>query len=575
MKFLKSKFTVLSICAALISLFIPSAFAVDLDSNFGSSGKVTTDIGSGTNDYGYTVAIQSDGKIVVAGVSADNFALARYTTSGELDTSFDTDGKLTTNFGDTDKIRSVAIQSDGKIIAAGESGSNFALARYTTSGELDTSFDTDGKLTTDFGGTDVAWSVAIQSDGKIIAAGNSSSLASDNDFALARYTTTGALDTSFDTDGKVSTHFGPAANTNEKGYAVAIQSDGKIVVAGYSNSDFALARYTTTGALDTTFDTDGFVTSDLGAAAYIWSVAIQSDGKIIAAGEAAVGSGNFAVARYTTTGALDTSFDTDGSLTTDIGSGTTDRGYAVAIQSDGKIVVFGASGNDFALARYTTTGALDTTFDTDGKVTTDFASGVDRGQAVAIQSDGKIIGAGWVGNDFALVRYGPANPVFSLSSNSESKTVNSAISGYTVSSTGGTISSYSISPAAPAGLTFNTATGLLSGSPTVVAAATTFTITGINEMGSTTQTFTLTVTAASTATDNTATLAAAAAEAARRAKEQKELTEILSIIPKIGELTLGLGEVTKSLTSTQCVKGKTTKFVKKGAKCPKGFVRKR
>jgi hypothetical protein len=174
-----------------------------------------------------------------------------------------------------------------------------------------------------------------------------------------------------------------------------------------------------------------------------------------------------------------------------------------------------------------------------------------------------------------LIRYGPANPVFSLSSNSENKTVNSSISGYTVSSTGGAISSYSISPAAPAGLTFNTTTGLLSGSPTVVAAATTYTISGINEMGSSTQTFTLTVTAQATTTDNSAALAAAAAEEAKRAKEQKELTEILSIIPKIGELTLGLGKVTKTLTSTKCVKGKSIKFVKRSGKCPKGFTRTR
>ena len=379
------------------------------------------------------------------------------------------------------------------------------------------------------------------------------------------------LDTSFGTGGMVTTDIG--SSTTDYGYSVAIQSDGKIVVAGVSGDNFALARYTAAGTLDATFGTGGKVTTDFGGGDAIWSVAIQSDGKIIAAGYS---NNNFALARYTAAGALDLSFDTDGKVTTDFGS--TDRAHSVAIQSDGKIIVAGYSNNNFALARYTTSGAIDLSFDTDGMVTTDFG-GTDQAHSVAIQSDGKVVAAGVsvvaANYNFALIRYGPANPVFSLSSNSESKTVNSSISGYTVSSTGGEISSYSISPAAPAGLTFNTTTGLLSGSPTAVAAATTYTITGINEMGSTTQTFTLTVTAASTATDNSATLAAA--EAARRAKEQKEhkeLTEILSIIPKIGELTLGLGEVTKSLTSTQCVKGKTTKFVKKGAKCPKGFLKK-
>jgi uncharacterized delta-60 repeat protein len=506
----RSNLITVFICALLLLLFGPLVYAIDLDASFDSDGIVTTDFGG--TDQIWSVAIQSDGKIVVAGQSDSEFGLARYTTAGALDTTFGSGGIVTTIISGTDRVLSVVIQSDGKIIAAGYSNNNFALARYTTAGALDTTFDSDGIVTTDFGSTDQIWSVAIQSDGMIIAVGSS-----NDNFALARYTTTGALDTTFDTDGKVTTDFG----STDRAHSVAIQSDGmivgKIVAVGKSDTDFALARYTTAGALDTTFDTDGKVTTDFGS---------------------------------------------------------TDWAHSVAIQSDGKIIAAGYSNNNFALARYTTAGALDTTFDTDGKVTTDFGS-TDRAHSVAIQSDGKIVAAGFSNNNFALIRYGPANPVFSLSSNSENKTVNSSISGYTVSSTGGAISSYSISPAAPAGLTFNTTTGLLSGSPTVVAAATTYTISGINEMGSSTQTFTLTVTAQATTTDNSAALAAAAAEEAKRAKEQKELTEILSIIPKIGELTLGLGKVTKTLTSTKCVKGKSIKFVKRSGKCPKGFTRTR
>jgi hypothetical protein len=180
-----------------------------------------------------------------------------------------------------------------------------------------------------------------------------------------------------------------------------------------------------------------------------------------------------------------------------------------------------------------------------------------------------------------------APPAFTISSASESKTVNTAIAGYTISSTGGTIASYSISPAAPAGTTFNTTTGILSGTPTSVAPATAYTITATNAAGPATQTFTLTVTAAIVA-DNSAALAAteaarvaAAAEAARQAataaaaKQQRELTEILSIIPSLGALALSLGETTKILTLQKCVKKKQIRYVKKGAKCPKGFVRKR
>ncbi len=168
-----------------------------------------------------------------------------------------------------------------------------------------------------------------------------------------------------------------------------------------------------------------------------------------------------------------------------------------------------------------------------------------------------------------------AAPAFTISSSSESKTVNTAISGYTITSTGGAIASYAISPAAPAGLTFNTTTGLLSGTPTSVAPATAYTITATNTASSTTQTFTLTVSAIPVVATNSAVEAAAQVEAARKAREQQELIEILALIPKIGELTLSLGETTRSLYSTKCVKGKTIKFVKKGSKCPKGFVRKK
>lgn len=167
-------------------------------------------------------------------------------------------------------------------------------------------------------------------------------------------------------------------------------------------------------------------------------------------------------------------------------------------------------------------------------------------------------------------------PIFTLSASSESRTANTAATGFTANSTGGEIESFAINQTPP-GMSFNTTTGALTGTPNTIAPSTTYTITGTNLSGSTTQTFTLTVTAAQTVVDNSAAEAAriaAANAAAQKAKEQKELTEILAIIPKIAELTLGLGETTKSLYSTKCVKGKTTKYVKKGAKCPKGFIKK-
>ena len=167
-----------------------------------------------------------------------------------------------------------------------------------------------------------------------------------------------------------------------------------------------------------------------------------------------------------------------------------------------------------------------------------------------------------------------AAPGFTLSASSESRTVNTAATGFTVNSTGGAIASFSIS-ATPPGMSFNTSTGALTGTPNTVATATNYTITATNASGNATQIFTLTVATAPVSADNSVAEAAPNAEDARKAKEQRELTEILALIPKIGELTLSLGETTKSLYSTKCVKGKSTKFVKKGAKCPKGFVRKK
>ena len=167
-----------------------------------------------------------------------------------------------------------------------------------------------------------------------------------------------------------------------------------------------------------------------------------------------------------------------------------------------------------------------------------------------------------------------AAPAFTLSSSSETRTVNTAATGFTINSTGGIIASFAIS-ATPTGMSFNTTTGALTGTPTIVAPSTAYTITATNATSSTTQTFTLTVTAVPVVANNSAAEAAAQAEAARKAREQQELIEILALIPKIGELTLSLGETTQSLYSVKCVKGKKTKYVKYGAKCPKGFVRKK
>jgi uncharacterized delta-60 repeat protein len=211
-------------------------------------------------------------------------------------------------------------------------------------------------VTTDFaGGSDQAFGVAIQGDGKIVAAGRIGFL----DFALARYNTDGSLDTTFDGDGMVTTDF---AGGFDQASEVIIQGDGKIVAAGVASVsgtfDPALARYNTDGSLDTTFDADGMVTTDFaGSSDQFQDVAIQGDGKIVAAGFVdPSGNSDFALARYNTDGSLDTAFDGDGTVTTDF-TGSFDEAFGVAIQGDGKIVTVGRGGGpgffDFALARYT------------------------------------------------------------------------------------------------------------------------------------------------------------------------------------------------------------------------------
>jgi uncharacterized delta-60 repeat protein len=374
-----------------------------LDNSFDSDGKVVTSFGS--NDSAFSSAIQSDGKIVVAGCTgSSDFALIRYNADGSLDTTFNGTGIVTTDFGGDDRIYSIKIQSDGKIVVAGTSGGNFALARYNTDGSLDTTFDTDGKLTTDFGGSDVAYALAIQSDGKIVAAGTNGS-----DFALARYNTDGSLDSTFDTDGKLTTDLGGTDAAN----AIAIQSDGKIVVAGKNTVDFAVARYNADGSLDTSFDADGKLTTNVYGYDTAYAISIQSDGKIVVAGSSgtAFSAYRFSLVRYNADGSLDTSFDTDGKVTTTF-SGYA-YAYAMAIQSDGKIVVAGSIANgssptisDFALARYNADGSLDTTFDADGTLTTNLG-GMDYGRSVILQPDGRIVVAGYAMNDFAVARFYP------------------------------------------------------------------------------------------------------------------------------------------------------------------------
>ena len=398
---------------ALSQPLLTYAAAGDIDPTFSGDGEQTTDF-SGGIDRVYALAIQADGKIVAAGSATSSagdtdFALARYNANGNLDDNFDGDGKVTTDFGGLDDgIRAIAIQADGKIVVAGYADNsvthwNFAVARYNPDGSPDTSFSGDGRNALDFNlGYDLASDLVIQTDGKILL-GGSVDLFSGEDFGLMRFNGDGTLDTTFSGDGQQTTDFG----SNDGLSGLALQANGRIVVAGWTggsgNSDFALARYLINGNLDTSFSFDGKVTTDFsGESDLAEDVLIQTDGKIVAAGRATFAANeNFGLARYLTDGTLDTAFSGNGKVNTDLGAN--DEVHALLLQANDKIVAVGQSGSsDLGLARYNPGGALDLSFSGDGLVVANFPDLTGPG---ALQADGKIVVAGRFGDDFALARY--------------------------------------------------------------------------------------------------------------------------------------------------------------------------
>ena len=425
----------------------------DLDLTFDADGKVTTPFGVSSGDDGASVAVQTDGKIVVGGSSNNDFALARYNADGPLDVTFGTGGKVITPISTSaeDYILAIAIQADGKIVAAGyvNNGAAFddiAVARYNTNGSLDTSFDTDGKLTTAIGaGDDFAFGVAISGVNIVVAGASNNGVGED--FAIVRYKPDGSLDGSFDGDGKLTLTIG---GITDRAKGIAIQTDGKMIVIGESligaNYRFAAARLNPNGSLDTSFGMSGIAITAIGTNDFADSVVIQPDGFIVVAGYSNLGGNfDFALVRYKPDGNLDPAFDGDGKVTTPIGTAF-DIAFSVAIQSTGKIVAAGSSENgsfnrDFALVRYNSDGSLDTSFGAGGKVTTAFGTENDEALGMAIQPDDKIVLAGstftGTSDDFAVARYLGASIgfLYIISEN----TTNNLIYGYSVNETTGAL----------------------------------------------------------------------------------------------------------------------------------------
>ncbi len=423
------------------------------DLSFGTGGQVLFNFGATdeSHDEAYAVVLQSDGKILVGGrawhlnnppgydpatspalpaATPDyDFALARFNTDGSVDTSFGTTGFVVTDAGSkTDVIHGLTLQSDHSIVAAGTTGNSIALARYTSTGVLDSSFGVNGMVVSYFGGSDSANAVALQpGDGRIVVAGTTG-----KDFLLARYNTNGTLDTNFGNGGAATADFGTDLETAN---ALLIDGTGRVLVGGSYQAQpfvahFALARFTSAGVLDANFGTGGEVTLDVDGALQggdqITAINIQADNKIVVAGSAPVagiaGVTNYVAVRFSDTGALDTSYGVNGRAFADFGASSYDTATGAALDANGKLVVAGAS-RDFSIpldtghlsiARFDTAGALDSTFSGDGMVQFDVKKPGDNPERAFAVDGNKIIVVGvtstntsLAGSHAAIARYLP------------------------------------------------------------------------------------------------------------------------------------------------------------------------
>lgn len=400
-----------------------------LDSTFGTNGITITDVSNNLLDDGSSsVFVKDNNSILLTGYSTNtngyrDFALAQYNSNGVLDNTFGTDGITILNISSSDSHAFASIiQSDGKIITVGYTNnttSDVAVARFNSNGTLDMSYATNGIYSYDSGGDDTAVTVSILPDDKIIIGCNFS-----NDYGLLKLTNSGILDASFGTNGTVKTNLGGIDATR----GMKLQSDGKILIVGTSSKknngdgdvyDKAVIRYNSDGSLDTSFNSTGivFTSFESGKDDGGYAINIQSDGKIIVNGasENPQGYDNIALVRYNTDGSIDSSFGTNGTTFTNYADD--DASFTSLIQKDGKIIIAGYSTNmttfkrDFILVRYNNDGLLDNTFGTNGICTTDLNNNSsDFGFSLAFQSDNKILLAGYTEKsggtyDSAIARY--------------------------------------------------------------------------------------------------------------------------------------------------------------------------
>lgn len=336
-----------------------------IDLNYGQYGYLASSIGNSCTAN--ALMVQENNQVVTIGglqsILGYGFVIARYNPNGTADLNFNGNGVQTTFFNGNAVAYDLAVDAEGNYVVAGlsvtASKPAFVLARYTPAGQLDTGFGSGGIVTTSINQGCEARSIALNSSGNIVIAGYSINVQGNTKFALACYTSQGSLDQSFNGNGIVTTAIGLNSRVN----SIVIQSNNQIIAGGYSNNQFALARYNTNGSLDTTFGTDGIVITSIGSNAQIRAIALQSNGRIIAVGYS---DNQYALARYTSNGILDISFGSRGVVTTTIG--VTANATAVTLAPNGNIIVAGNTATGVVVATYDTNGSLDTLFGNNGFV---------------------------------------------------------------------------------------------------------------------------------------------------------------------------------------------------------------
>ena len=383
-----------------------------LDPTFGVNGVQATALPTSISilgQNGQNIAVDASGRFVVAGKSAgNNFAITRYLPTGAIDTNFGTNGSVTTAIGsDSLAGQCVTIDSSGNILVGGflnGSSTAFAIARYTPAGALDTTFGVNGIQITSIGTNAQVEALTFDGAGNIIAVGKAT-VGSRIDIIVARYSSGGFLDTTFGSSGTVTAALGSSCNAD----SVIANSSG-IVIAGEeligSQQVMIVARFTTAGVLDSTFNATGVATATIGSGSSNANVvAIDSSNRIVIGG----GGSSFALARFSSTGTPDSTFGASGIVNTSIGSGSAAI-ESLTFDSSGNIVVAGfstvGSSTVLAAARYSSSGTLDSTFGSAGIVTATLAAAASAGK-VTISSSGQILAAGVSGSNFELARYVP------------------------------------------------------------------------------------------------------------------------------------------------------------------------